>query len=255
MVYGEYKITLYQIGLDRIVVIYVTQGIIVIFFSLLAYRILKRKKQRLNVIFSLFFICVIMGLIFNMIYAPLDPIQHEPIIKILNFFANFFIFFAPIFMVIVNFIILESTLIFSVKRQNRYIFLYGFLIFFGMLILILIPDPLNILGVKITAEGRPEWGIVFFIYMVSIITGLTLIPIVRTSLKIYNNLKTNALKKKWVYYFIGSLGVFSWGYLIFLTNFMGHFFDILRLISSIYGISIVIWVYFMYYGIGFKLKN
>ena len=255
MVFGGYIITLFIINLDRILVIYLTQGILVIFFSLLAYRILKRKRQRLNLIFSLFFICTIIGTIFNMIYAPLDPIQHEPIIKILNFFANFFVFFAPIFMVIVNFIILESTLIFSVKRQNRYIFFYGFLIFSGMLILILIPDPLNILGVAITDEGRPEWGIVFFIYMVSMLTGFTFIPIFRTSLKIYNSLETKELNKKWVYYFIGTLGVFSWGYFIFITNYFGHYFAILRSISSIYGISIIIWVCLMYYGIGFKLKN
>jgi hypothetical protein len=244
-----------QAALDRILVIYITNGILVIFFSLLAFNIIKRRKQRLNLIFSLFFVFTTIGLIFNMIYAPIDPIQYNSVIKFLNFLANFFVFFAPIFMVIVNFIILESTLIFSVKRQNRYMYAYGFLIFFGMLILILIPDPLSILGVTITNEGRPEWGIVFFIYLVSMLTGFAVIPIIRTSLKIYQNLETKSLKKKWSYYVIGSLGVFSWGYLIFITNYFGHNFDILRTISSIYGITIILWVLLMYYGIGFKLKN
>ncbi len=249
------KLPLFQIGLDRILVIYISQGIIVIFFSLLVYRILQRKRQRINVIFSFFFISTIIGLIFNMIYAPLDPIQFNSLIKFLNFLANFFVFLGPIFMVIVNFIILESTLIFSVKRQNRYIYTYGFMIFFGMLILLLIPDPLSILGVTITGEGRPEWGIVFFIYLVSMLTGFAVIPIFRTSVKIYRNLETKELKKKWSYYVIGSLGVFSWGYLIFATNYFGHAFETLRTISSLYGISIVLWVLLMYYGIGFKLKN
>lgn len=224
-----------------------------IFFSLMAYRILKRNKQRLNLVFSLFFINTAIGAVFNMIYAPLDPIQYESIIKILYFFSLFFIFFSPILILIVNFIILESTIIFSIKRQNRYILIYGFLIFFGMLILMLVPDPSNIVGVKITESGRPKWSPVFFIYLISILTFLTVIPLFRTSLKIYASLETRTLKKKWLYYFIGSLGVFSWAYLLFITNYLAN--DALRLILALYGLSVIIWVLLMYYGIGFKLKQ
>jgi hypothetical protein len=243
---------LFQIDLDRIIVIYVTQGFLAIFFAVLTYQILKRRRKRLNLIFSSFFISIAIGAIFNMIYAPI-PIQLELVIKVLYFCSIFFIFFGPVFILIVNFIILESTIIFSVKRQNRYIFLYSFLIFFGMLILMLIPDPDMIIGVEIESDGRPKWSLGFFIYTISILTIFTVIPIIRTSLKIYSNLETKALRKKWFYYFIGSLGVFSWAYLLFITNLIAN--DILRIILSYYGISVILWVLLMYYGIGFKLKQ
>lgn len=232
--------------------IYVTQGFLLFFFTALAYQILKRKRKRLNLIFSSFFISIGIGAIFNMIYAPI-PIQFELTIKVLYFLSIFFIFFGPIFILIVNFIILESTIIFSVKRQNRYIFLYGVLIFCGMLILMLIPDPNNIFGVEIESDGRPRWSLGFFIYTISIVTIFAMIPIIRTSLKIYSSLETKTLKKKWFYYLLGSLGVFSWAYLLFITNLIAN--NTLRLILSFYGISVIIWVLLMYYGIGFKLKQ
>lgn len=117
----------------------------------------------------------------------------------------------------------------------------------------LIPDPNNIFGVVIESDGRPKWSLGFFIYLISIVTIFVMIPIIRTSLKIYSSLETKALKKKWFYYFIGYMGVFSWAYLLFITNLIAN--NILRLILSFYGISVILWVLLMYYGIGFKLKK
>ncbi len=225
-----------------------------IFFSLLAYRILKRKKQRLNIIFSLFFISNIISSITNMVYAL---ILDSTVVLFLNFLTNFFVIFGPIFLLIVNLTILESTIIFSVKRQNRYILFYGCLVFFGMLLLILLglrfDDPnAPFFGLRIIG-GRPKFGLIFFIYVVSIITGFAFIPIIRTSLKIYFSFETIALKKKWLYYFIGFLGSAIILYLIFTNNLVEN--ETFRLVLSVYGISFILWVSLMYYGIGFKLKQ
>ena len=192
-----------------------------------------------------------------MIYVPLDPSKYNTAIVFLNFIANFFVFFAPIFILIVNIIILESSVIFSVKRQNRYIIIYGSLVFFGMLTLLLLQVLFNLpVGLIINEDtGRPEWSLVFFIYVISIISGFAVIPIIRTSLKIYSSLETVALKKKWLYYFIGSLGVFSIAYFVFITNLVANDNDILRTIMTAYGLTVIIWTSLMYYGIGFKLKK
>ena len=117
---------------------YVVFGIIVIYFSILANRIIRRKRQRLNLIFSGFFISTIIGLILNMIYAGIRVVTTEidDIVVFLHFLSVFFVRFGLIFIVIVNMIILESSIIFSIKRQIRFIILYGILLFFGMLILI-----------------------------------------------------------------------------------------------------------------------
>ncbi len=224
-----------------------------IFFSSLAFQILKRRRQRLNIIFSGFFISVIISNILNMIYGAMSD---HTVILILNFFANFFSCFSGIFILIVNMIILESTIIFPVKRQNRYILRYGILLFFGILILVLLgvllkkPDKI---GVEITDKGAPKFSPIFFIYIISIITFFAVIPIIRTSLKIYISFETRALKKKWLYYFIGTLGAFSILYLIFIGNLLDN--ETFKLIISIYGISVIIWVSLMYYGFGIKIKT
>ncbi|MFX1390346.1 MAG: hypothetical protein ACFE9Z_09810 [Promethearchaeota archaeon] len=239
-----------------------TQGILVIFFAVLAYQILKRRRQRINLIFSGFFLCIIVGFIFNMCYAAISPVYADVII-FLHFLSIFFVYFGLIFILIVNLIILESTVIFSIKRQNRFIVLFGVILFFGMLILILIPDPLDIIGVDITASGRPGWKPLFFAYMISVISGFAIIPIIYTSFKIYFRFETKALKRKWLFYLVGSLGLILCNlYPVHILNLLTHilpeenlYLISLRSILSILSISVIVWALFMYYGIGAKLKK
>jgi len=249
------KITLLDVDISRIILVYVIQGVVVIYFSILAFRIIKRKRQRLNLIFGAFFICVIIGNILNMVYAVI-PLYLEEIIEILHFLTLFFIFFAIIFIPIVNMIILESTLIFSVKRQNKYIIFYGLLLFFGMLILIIIQEVYGWqVGLEIEASGYPKWSLIFFLFVISITSGFAIIPIIYTNWRIYKSFQTKELKRKWLYYFIGSLGLFTIAYSICIANLLGNAIPWFRVIISIFGISIVIWVQLMYYGIGSKLKK
>ena len=236
--------------------IYVFLGILAVYFSIIAYKVLKRKKQRLNIITSGFYISVSIGFVLNMVYAAMtDRIT----ILILNFLTNYFIFFGAVFLLIVNMIILESTLIYSVKRQNRYIFFYGILLFAGMLILVLLGeifDAPNVpfLGVKIIG-GVPKWGPIFFVYIISITTIFTFIPINYTNFKIYSRFETKALKRKWFYYLLGFLGITVIFYLLCLYNFLDpEIYANVRSIISILASSLIIWGYMMYYGIGIKLK-
>lgn len=245
----------------RVILIPVVQGIMIVYFLSITYQILKRRRQRLNLIFSGFFICTIIGNLLNIIYFSMAD---ENIILILNFLTNFFVVLNAIFILTVNRIILESTIIYPVKKQNLYMLFYGIILFCGMLILILLGLGLDGLilqpnapffGVKITPapDHAPWWGLIFFIYVMSFSVIFAVIPIIRTSLKIYKSFETKELKKKWRYYFIGSLGAFSIFYLIIIGNLLN---DInFKNIVSIYGISVLLWVSFMYYGIGFKLKT
>jgi len=230
----------------------------VFYFLIIAYKVLKRKKQRLNLIISGFFISLSIGFILNMVYFAINDIVA---ILILNFLTNFFIFFGAVFLLIVNLIILESTLIYSVKRQNRYIFFYGIMLFTGMLIFVLLgeifdnPSGPPFLGVQIN-NGVPIWGLIFFSYVVSIMTIFTLIPINYTNFKIYSQFETKALKRKWFYYLIGFLGLTLVFYLFCIYNLLDpHNYANIRSIISILSVSLIIWGYMMYYGIGIKLKS
>lgn len=181
-----------------------------------------------------------------MVYGALTNV---PAILVLNFFTNFFLCFGPIFILITNIIILESTLIFSVRRQNKIIILYGLLLLFGMLIIYLLG------GVSVDNQFAPQFEVIFLIYIISFPTALAVIPIIYTSLKIYSSFETKALKKKWYFYLIGSLGVFSIAYLVWINNYLSRSIPIFRLIVGLYSISVIFWGYLMYYGIGFKLKK
>jgi len=234
---------LLQVDLQRIILVYVMEGIFVIYFSLIAFQILRRKRQRLNIVLSAFFISISIANILNMIYAI---ISEKTTVLILNFLTNFLLCFGPVFIFMVNMIILESTLIFSVKRQNRFILIYGIIAFIGMLIIFVFFDGVNF------DRGYPAWKPIFFWYVVIISTSFAVLPFFYTALKIYFSFETKALKKKWSYYFLGSVGAISIGYMAFVNNLLNN--PAFRLILSIYGISVIIWGYLMYYGIGFKLK-
>ena len=214
--------------------------------------------------FSGFFICMIISLIINMIYALIEPNPtNEIIISILNFVANFFTCFGTVFILIVHRIILQSTLVFSIKQQYRYILLYGLLLFFGMLILVIlgeISETLKVLlGVKIDLDtGSPEWSPIFYIYVILILSALSIIPIFRTSFKIYYSLETKVLKRKWFFYLLGSAGLASVLYMNFtdlLISLLLPEMNEFTIAYSLYGISVILWGYLMYYGIGFKLKQ
>lgn len=249
--------TSYQAEIPRIIMVYVFLGILVLYFSIITYKVLKRKRQRLNFVISGFFVSISIGFILNMAYAAMtDRIT----ILILNFLTNYFIFFGPVFLLIVNMIILESTLIYSVKRQNRYILFYGILLFAGMLILVLLGeifDTPNVpfLGVQII-NNAPKWGPLFFAYVVSIMSIFTLIPINYTNFKIYFQFETKALKRKWFFYLFGFLGLTVILYFSIIFNLLDAIiYADVRLIITLSISSVIIWGYMMYYGIGIELKK
>jgi hypothetical protein len=99
----------------------------------------------------------------------------------------------------------------------------------------------------------PRFSHFFLVFIIGFPASFVVIPIIITFLKIYKSFETIALKKKWFFYFIGSLGAFSIAYTIWINNYI--FDPIFRLIVGIYAISMILWGYLMYYGIGFKLKQ
>ncbi|MFX0022116.1 MAG: hypothetical protein ACFE9S_07300 [Candidatus Hermodarchaeota archaeon] len=245
--------------LSRLIVI-LALGILALDFSIIAFQILRRKRQRFHFITSGFYISLSIGFVLNLIYAAISiAISNVLAILILNFLTNFFIFFGVVFLFIVNMIILESTLIYSIKRQNRYIMMYGILLFAGMLILVLIglifDSPTHpFLGVQII-NNAPQWGLIFFIYIVLMVTGFCIVPITYTNFKIYFRLETKALKRKWVAHLVGFLGLSVDFYLIIIYNLLDPVaFSTIRSIISISFISVVLWGYLMYRGIGIKLR-
>lgn len=215
-----------------------------IYFSAIVFQILRRKRKRLNIIFSSFFLCIMAAGILNIIYVGINDVA---IILSLNFLANFLVCFGPIFLYIVNMIILESTVVFPKEKQNKYIMIYGGVAFSGMLVILMLFQ-----GVSYD-KGYPTWNIVFFIYVVSISGIFAVIPFIRTSIRIWLKFETKKLRKRWFYYLVGSIGAISIGYMAFINNFLDD--ANFRFILIIYGPSNLFWGYLMYHGIGTRLRQ
>jgi len=232
--------------LNRLIIVYIALPIIVIFFLFLGYKILKRSKERISRIFGTFYISSALGNIINMIYAPLDVEIFEPLIIILHVLTLFFIFFGFVFIVISNLIILSSTISFTTKKQN-FIIAVDAILLAAMVLFI----PFG--GIDANLEGYPVWHLYFFVYVISVVTLGIAFPILYTSYKIYQNFTSEILKKRWSYYIVGLIGLMVLLYGIMIANFAD--IDLIRVINTVYSLTVIIWVLLIYYGIGKQLKK
>lgn len=156
----------------------------------------------------------------------------------------FFFCFAQIFLLIFNLIILRSDRIISKKKQFYILGIYAILLW-GLL---LIPEGIHI---NKSTYYRPQWNLAFFIYANLVWIGCAMIPTLYTSLKIYKSIDNNDLKRKWIYYLIGTIMIyielFGVGVLIYINDPM------LRLIWNIYDLTVILGAILIFYGVGRQL--
>ena len=217
-------------------------------FLYLAIRILLRDRKRLNVIFAGLYISPVIGLLINFIYAPLTDVN---IVLILNFFTNFGIFYAPIFIVVFDLILLKSEKVISTGKQLVILIVYG-IAMFGMLIFIFIPD----FGVTINqgTNWSPVWSLPFFTYVVLVETIGALIPSLIFSFQIYKKFEDEVLKKKWRFFIFGFIALMTFMYAIFISNYLGD--PTIRLIIGIMGLILaILGGFLMYFGVGQQIEK
>ncbi|MFX1356406.1 MAG: hypothetical protein ACFFA8_03900 [Promethearchaeota archaeon] len=235
------------LSLTRFITIYIAQGLVFAVFLFLAFKILKRDRKRLNVIFASFYISPVFGLLINFIYGPLTE---EAVIIALNFITNFGIFYAPIFLVVFELILLKSEKVITSPKQLIILIVYG-IAMFSMIFFLLIPE----WGVEINVVTgwSPKWSFPFFIYLV-IIESFAVLPALFLSFRILGKFEDEILKKKWKYFIYGfcALAIFMYG--IFVSNFLG--ITIFRTIMGLIGLILAICGgYLMYYGVGRQIEK
>ncbi len=230
----------------RVLTIYVAQGLVFVVFLYLAYRILKRDRKRLNFIFSGFYIFASLGIFFNFIYGPIDVIG---VVLILNFLTNFCTFFAPIFFVVFNLILLKSEKVITTFKQFAILFGFG-VYMFSMIFFVLTPG----WGVAFNADWAPVWYLPFFLYVVIGVTVFAIVPLLYLSFKVYNKFEDEKLKKKWKFFILGICALIIFMYGIFISNFLN--IAIVRTMLGIFGIILaIIGGYLMYNGVGKQLEK
>ncbi|MFX0018479.1 MAG: hypothetical protein ACFFBT_07720 [Promethearchaeota archaeon] len=229
----------------RIITIYVAQGLIFLFFLFLAFKILKRDRKRLNIIFAGFYLSAAVGLFVNFIYGPLEDVT---VVLILNFITNFGIFYSPIFLVVFNLIILKSEKIITTSKQLAVLIIYG-IVMFCMMIFLLIPG----YGVTFNAKWSPVWSLPFFIYLL-IIESVAVVPLLILSFQIYAKFEDVNLKKKWRLFIFGFCALIIFMYGIFVSNWLND--DNFRLIMGIIGLILAIaGGYLIYSGVGRQIEK
>ena len=234
-----------MVSVPRLILIVFALPIVAAVFLYLAHKILKRSKQRLSKIFSMFYIFTAIANIVNIIYAPM-PHDWLILIIILHVITLFSIFFSLIFVLVSNLIIISSTVIFTVEKQNRIIYIYALLLA-GMVAFV----PFGF--IDINDDGFPVWNPIFFIYVFSVFTCIAVIPVLYTSKTIYKSFQNKMLRKKWQLFIIGLIGLLILFYGIMVANLLN--FEIVRLFNSIYSFTIIVWNLMIYYGIGRQIKE
>jgi hypothetical protein len=238
----------FQLTPGRIITVYIAQGVIFLVFLYLAIRILLRDRKRLNVIFAGLYISPAIGLLINFIYAPMTD---EFIVLILNFFTNFGLFYAPIFIVVFDLILLKSEKVISTSKQLIILFIYG-IAMFSMVFLLFIPG----FGVTINSgtNWSPVWSLPFFLYVVFVETIGALIPSLYFSFQIYKKFEDEVLKRKWRFFIFGFIALMTFMYAIFISNFLGD--PTIRLIIGVMGLILaILGGFLMYFGVGKQIEK
>ncbi len=243
----------FAMSITRIITVYVAQGLLCVFFLFLAYKILKRDKKRLNVIFAGYYISASIGLIINFIYAPIDPFvnsTNESIVLFLNFLTNFGIFFSTIVLVVFDLILLKSEKVVTTSKQIAILSIHG-IAMFCMIFFVLSED----LGVKFDAETwAPIWSLPFFLYLVIVETLIGAIPFFYLAFKVLQKFEDEVLRKKWKLFMGGFTCIMIFMYGIFISNFLN--IPAFRTGMGIIGLILaVIGSYLIYYGVGKQLEK
>jgi len=242
----------YAMSITRILTIYVAQGIVCFYFLFLAYKILKRDRKRLNLIFAGFYISPVIGFIVNFIYGPLTD---ETLVIALNFITNFGIFFSPIFIVVFDLILLKSEKVINTTKQLVILILYGIALF-SMIFFVFIEDMGVEMALGATGEApdwSPHWMLPFFLYVV-IVESFAVVVSLYLSLKIYKKFEDEQLRKKWKLFIIGFCCLIIFMYGIFISNLLNN--STFRLIMGATGLILAIASgYLIYTGVGRQLEK
>jgi len=230
----------------RVFTIYGAQMLVCLWDAYLAYRILKRDKKRLNIIFAGFYLFGVIGYIFNFIYGF---ITNVPVVLALNFLTNFFYFYSPIFFVVFELMLLKSEKYINTMKQLLILIGYG-IFMFCMIFFVLTEG----WGVTFNDEWAPVWKFPIFIYLIIGESIFAVGPVFYLSYRAYYKFEDEQLKKKWKNFIYG-----FGAYMIFLyTIFISNFLDIptFRAVAGFIGIiCAIVGGYLMYIGVTRQLEK
>jgi len=232
----------------RVITIYGAQMLVCLWDIYLTYRILKRDKKKLNIVFAGFYLFGVIGIIFNFIYGPIANVE---VVRVLNFLTNFFLFYSPFFFVVFELMLIKSEKYINTTKQLLLFVSYGILMFCMLFFNFAVGW-----GVSIgpSTDWAPVWGLPLFIYVVIAESIFAVGPVLYLSYRAYNKFEDKQLKKKWKNFIYGFCGYIIFLYTIAISNFLN--ISLVRTIAVGIGIiCAIVGGYLMYIGVTRQLEK
>lgn len=226
----------------RALFILIVYPFLVMLFLILAYKVLKRNRNRASITLSVFYIILGAGLLLNIIFLLATAVTEvEIVLYLLYYLSSFLTIFSFIF------IILFINIILKVDFTNQKYFLIVFFYALGCISIHLFPG-----GITFTEDWTPIYGWIFFILAYTFITFTVVAPSILYSIRLSRKFIDRDLKKKLNIFLIGITGVIFTLYGAILFNTWQE--PIFKSIYSILGLVILITSgLLIYYGIGKSL--
>ncbi|MFX1356056.1 MAG: hypothetical protein ACFFA8_02120 [Promethearchaeota archaeon] len=181
---------LFQIVEDwpRILPIFVTQPFISVMFIILAYKVLKRKVDRISLSLGAFYIILGIGFVLNIVYLVFTLISNEPLLLYILYYLTIYpIMFSTVFIVLFINILLRYEAELPLKPYILYVLVYGVC----SALIIIFPG-----GITLNPENSwaPEYTWEFLIFIYLFFTISITVPIIFYSNRLYKHFQARNLK-------------------------------------------------------------
>jgi len=226
---------------SRLIIVFVSQGILIVLFSILALKIIKRNRTRPHLALVLFYILLSLGFVLNIVYVLLAPTNDSILLRTVYVFSVFFIAFSFVFNLL--FIIILLSLEFSTRKLVVIVLVYGAV----CLTIYLIPE-----GITFSPTWVPTYSFVLFIVLYVYFTVFMTIPTLYYSNRLYRMFEAENLKKRLRLYLVGFIMIIGaiYGAIYFITTDNVLFKSIYGVFALIFEVTAALLIY---YGLGRKL--
>ncbi|MHA1149106.1 MAG: hypothetical protein ACTSR8_12780 [Promethearchaeota archaeon] len=197
--------------------------------------------NRINQLFSFFFLTSSTGLIFNLVYASINNPEFQELVNFLNILTIYTVCIGFSFLLLAI-ILLDSSRNINTKDQILFIVIFCLI----CLILFLIPDGVN---VPITSEGiqlSPQWSLLFSLTVILIVI-ITLALVWYFTIKLSKKFRNPILIRKLRYFGTGITLSYYIAISVAIANYLNT--PLVRLFFMISNIIAIPSAILVYYGI------
>ncbi|TFG11707.1 MAG: hypothetical protein EU535_06950 [Promethearchaeota archaeon] len=230
---------------SRLLLIFIIQPIIAILFCFLAYKVIKRNRNRGSLTLTAFYLVSASSLVSNTVFVISSVFNELFFIYLFYYMTIYLLLFSPTFIVLFMNVLLKLEETFT---NTKYLITLILFALFCVLIFFF-PDGFTLSSIN---NYRPIYSVPFLIFLYIFITVIILLPTGYYSLRFFKSIEAQNLKVKARYLIIGIFElIFTlYGTVLFNTWTNPIFRSIWALLATLLLITSALLIY---YGIGQNL--